>query len=279
MTDTRFTRTELLIGPAGLRRLAESKATVVGLGAVGSYAVEALARCGVGNLRLVDFDVIRPSNINRQLYALESTIGRPKVELARERVLDINPACRVEVLRQFMHVETMDEILGPVAATDGASAVRPDIIIDAIDSLTPKVELLTAIAARHLRVVSSMGAARRTDPTAIRIGPLKAVRNCPLARWIRKRLRGRGVALDFPCVYSIELPPDAAVGSQSVGCESVGGEVGVDQSAAPTTSATLEEEDFLIRGRKRRPMGSLPTITGIFGLMTANTAVKMLLEQ
>src|SRR5690349_501438 len=130
--DDRFSRIERMIGREGLDRLHHSHVAVVGLGAVGSYATEALARAGVGHLRLVDFDEVRPSNLNRQLYALHSTIGRPKIEVAHARVRDINPSCEAEALRIFVHVETMDQIL------DGP----PHLVIDAIDSFTPKVELI-----------------------------------------------------------------------------------------------------------------------------------------
>jgi tRNA A37 threonylcarbamoyladenosine dehydratase len=236
-----------MIGEAGLARLAAARAVVVGLGAVGSYATEALARAGVGSLRLVDFDDIRHSNINRQLYALESTVGKPKAEVAAQRVLDINPRCRVETLRCFAHAETMDDVLaGP-----------PDVVIDAIDSLAPKVELLLALQQRGIPAISSMGAALRTDPTLIRVGPLTNARDCPLAARVRRRLRKRGCPADVLCVYSIEplvhLPAAAL------------GEAGDDGA--------------LWRGRRRRTLGSLPTLTGVFGLTAANTALRLLLGE
>jgi len=236
-----------MVGREGLERLERSRVVVVGLGAVGSYATEALARAGVGHLRLVDFDEVRLSNINRQLHALHSTLGRSKVLVARERILDINPDCQVEALRLFVHRETLDQVLaGP-----------PDLVIDAIDSLTPKVELLAAVQTRCIPVVSSMGAALRTDPQSIRVGPLAQTRICPLAAKIRKALRRRGVSLDLPCVYSVEplmhLPPGA---------------IDLDGAA---------NEDCLVRGRRRRALGSLPTLTGMFGLAAANKALEILL--
>jgi len=154
--NERFSRIERMIGGDGLRRLEKAFVVVVGLGAVGSYAVEGLARAGIGRLRLVDFDVIRPSNINRQLCALDSTVGMAKVEVARRRVNDINPACQVDVRRCFVHCDTMDQVLaGP-----------PDLVVDAIDSLGPKVELLAAMQERRIPVVSSMGAACRPSPAS-----------------------------------------------------------------------------------------------------------------
>lgn len=246
--NEQFARIERMIGAAGLRRLGESHVAVVGLGAVGSYAVEALARAGVGRLRLVDFDEVRPSNINRQLYALHTTLGRAKTQLAQERVMQINPNCRVEVLNVFVHRETVAAVCsGP-----------PDLIVDAIDSLTPKVELLSAVVTSGIPLISSMGAALRTDPTLVRVGLLTEVRHCPLASKVRKRLRARGVSTDLPCVYSIEpvdrLPQDVR---------------GLDES---------DLDDVLERGRRRMALGSLPTLTGIFGLTAANAALRMLLK-
>lgn len=248
MTDERFSRIERMIGPEGLDRLGRAHVAVIGLGAVGSYALEALARAGVGRLRLVDFDTVQPSNINRQLLALQSTLGQPKVEIARRRVQDINPDCVVEAMQAFVHVETLDAVLaGP-----------PDLVIDAIDAVLPKVELLAAAAAGGIPVVSAMGAALRTDPTALRVDKLSRTRHCPLARQVRKLLRRRGRDCDFLCVYSTEPVND----------------LHEDVLALPQDS----DEPLVKRGRKRRTMGSLPTLTGIFGLAAANAALGLLLE-
>ncbi|NLE30506.1 MAG: tRNA threonylcarbamoyladenosine dehydratase [Phycisphaerae bacterium] len=247
--DERFSRIERMIGQAGLQKLACSYVAVIGLGAVGSYAVEGLARAGVGRLRLVDFDKVQPSNINRQLYALESTLGQAKCDLAAQRVNLINPDCRTEAINAFVHRETLDPVL------DGP----PDLVIDAIDSFNPKVELLLALTLRQIPTISCMGAALRTDPTLVRTGPLSAVHHCPLASKVRKKLRQAGVATNFTCVYSIEpvknLPP---------------GVIGPEE---PESCTSLE------RGRTRRPLGSLPTLTGIFGLTAANSALQILLKE
>ncbi|MFB3905401.1 MAG: ThiF family adenylyltransferase [Acidobacteriota bacterium] len=221
MLDDRFVRIRQLIGNRGLQKLHGSRAAIVGLGAVGSYATEALARAGVGHLRLVDFDVVRRSNTNRQLFALESTLGLCKTEIARRRVLDINPSCRVEPLRLFVDKQSLGIVLAGVV----------DVVIDAIDSVGPKIELLSEAAARGTAVVSCMGAALRTDPTQVRVGPLAAVDHCPLARRVRKELRKRGVSLDLCCVYSIE----------SV--------AGLRKRAI--TFDRSDEEEALARGRKR----------------------------
>lgn len=244
--DERFARTERLIGTEALERLHGAFVTVVGLGAVGSYAIEGLARAGVGRLRLVDFDVVRPTNINRQLYALESTLGQSKALLAKQRVTDINPRCAVEALQLFAHTDTLSEILsGP-----------PQLVIDAIDSLTPKVELITAASRSGIPLLSSMGAALRTDPAQVRTGPLAEVTTCPLARRIRPYLRARKVPMDFTVVYSLEP---------------------VDNSVLTAPNTKPPEHEYLERGRKRQMLGSLPTITGIFGLTLANTALAKLL--
>ena len=146
MNPDRFQRVRYLIGDAAVNQLAEAFVTVIGLGAVGGYAVEALTRCGVGRLRLVDFDRVQPTNFNRQLYALESNLGRLKVDVAAERVMQINPLCQVEALEVFVHEDSMDHILsGP-----------PDLVINAIDALNPKVQLLASVQRRGIPVVSTV---------------------------------------------------------------------------------------------------------------------------
>jgi tRNA threonylcarbamoyladenosine dehydratase len=249
MTEARFSRIERMVGHDGLQRLHDSFVVVVGLGAVGSYCVEGLARAGVGHLRLVDFDEVRPSNINRQLYALESTIGRAKTEAAAARVSDINPKCRVEAMRCFFDDTTADTVL----------AGLPNLVIDAIDSVAPKTHLLAELVARGIPVIASMGAALRTDSSLVRTGPLSGVKNCPLARLIRKRLRKRGLSVEFPCVYSTESVHDLPYG--------------VIDDSGDTSEETLR------RGRVRRTLGSLPTLTGIFGLTAANLAIQTLLAR
>lgn len=249
MTEPRFSRIEKMIGADGLQRLHCSFVVVVGLGAVGSYAVEGLARAGVGRMRLVDFDEIRPSNINRQLYALDSTVGMAKTEAAALRVRDINPSCIVEPLKCFFDETAAEKVL----------ADSPDLVIDAIDSVSPKTHLLAETIKRNIAVISSMGAALRRDPSLVRTGPLSEVKNCPLARLIRKRLRKRGIDVDFACVYSTESVDDLP-------------EEAIDKDADTS-------EHTLLRGRPRRTLGSLPTLTGIFGLTAANLAIRMLTRQ
>lgn len=241
----RFARIEQFLGTAAMDRLERSYVAVIGLGAIGSYATEALARAGVGRLLLVDTDVVEYSNFNRQLYALESNVGRPKAQAAVERVREINPACRVEGLRRFVKKADYPEIF----------AERPDVIIDAIDSLMPKVELLVYAGEEELEIISCLGAAMRTDPLKVRVDRFKKAQYCPLARQIRRRLRRLGVGMDFPCVFSLE-------------------------ELTEEMRATLGEYDETIEvGRPRRILGSLPTIPGIFGLTAANTAIRMLIDR
>ena len=248
MPEDRLARIRLMVGADGVERLKNSFVVVAGLGAVGSYAVEGLARAGVGRLRLVDFDIIKASNINRQLYALGSTIGKHKADVAAGRVLDINPVCRVEPLKIFAADETFDVIL------EGA----PDIVIDAIDAMGPKTAFIAETQKRGLKLISSMGAALRTDPSAIRVGPFSQARGCPLAARLKYWLRKKNSPPQFTCVYSTEPVGRSALDGRA-------------QVAAP-------EKDYYDRGRRRAALGSLPTITGIFGLTIANTAIQTLLS-
>lgn len=244
----RFTRTELLLGNQAFSRLTKSHVAVFGLGAVGGYAVEGLARAGVGRLTLVDFDLIQPTNINRQILALESTLGQPKVEAAAARVADINPQCRIKALNRFVDQDSAAEVL------DG----RPDFVIDAIDSLNPKVQLLLASHRRGLRTFSSMGAALRTDPAQIRIGDIAETRCCPLARRIRKRLKKEGIISGITCIYSTEA---------------VDFDYQLPAGAEDTQNNGASESE---RGRARPTLGSLPTLTAIFGLMLANEVIRQI---
>lgn len=241
-SDDQFTRIRLMLGDNGLQRLHDAFVVVAGLGAVGSYAVEALARAGIGRLRLIDNDEINPSNINRQLFALHSTVGRNKCDVAAERVKDINPNCKTEAVNAFIREETVAELMKD----------SPDFVIDAIDSLNPKVELVSYLRNNGISFISSMGAALRTDPTLIRIGRMSKVNHCRLAAMMRKRLRRRGTPLDFQCVYSEESR---------------------ERLPHPVYPEISELHG---KGRERTVMGSLPSITGIFGLILANCVITEL---
>lgn len=234
----------MLLGAEPFKRLTESHVAVVGLGAVGGYALEALTRTGIGRLTMVDFDTVQPTNINRQIFALESTLGSTKVAAAAARLADINPSCKLEPLELFVDEVSVEEILSR----------RPDIVVDAIDSLNPKVQLLRSCFLRGIPTFSSMGAALRTDPLAIQVGDLSESNHCPLAKRIRKRLRKDNIVSGITCVYSTER-------------------VAFDycQEIDPGQIETGTD-----RGRKRNTLGSLPTITAIFGLMLANEVIRKL---
>ena len=241
--EDRLSRTRLLLGDEAMEKLARSTVMVVGCGAVGGFAIEALARSGVGKLILVDFDVVKESNINRQIFALHSTLYQEKAVVARNRIRDISPDIKVEILPVLVNADTIDEVLSR----------RVDFVIDAIDTLNPKTILIEQLMTRGIPFISSMGAALKTDATKIAIVPMKKTIHCPLAFFVRKRLRKRGVELTFPVVYS---------------CEDVSQKLHLEMPDAPENET----------GRVRHNMGSLPTITGIFGLLCANYAIEYLRE-
>ena len=224
MSD-RLHRTRLLFGDTGIEKLQKATVMIVGCGAVGSFAVEALARTGVGNLIIIDSDVIEESNINRQIFATDITIEMPKVDVARARIHDINPDILVTAIRTFFDDST-------------ELNVTPDFVIDAIDTVPSKIALYKWCVARNIPFISSMGAARKTNPSCIKIAKLSKTTVCPLAAKIRKMVRDANLP-DFDVVYSTE-------------------------PAAPTDAA--------------RVFGSIVTVTGIFGLMAANHAINYIIN-
>ncbi|MBE6443809.1 MAG: tRNA threonylcarbamoyladenosine dehydratase [Alphaproteobacteria bacterium] len=239
MTNNRFVRTQMLLGEQAMKNLAKTKIMLIGLGAVGGYVLEGLARAGVGNFVLVDFDSFEESNINRQILATTETLGQKKIEVAKNRVLSINPKANVETRDIFVNAETIEDLL----------ACKPDFVIDAIDALNPKCDLIQALYIKQLPFISSMGAALKTDVSKIRYGNLSNSKNCSLAKFVRKRLRKRGIDIaKIKCVWSDELVdlPDTALDM-------------------PVNVSEM--------GRVRHTLGSLPTITAIFGLVIANQTI------
>lgn len=190
-----FARTRLLLGDAGLDRLSSARVAVFGVGGVGGYCVEALARSGVGFLDLVDSDVVDPTNLNRQIIATESTVGRPKVEVAAERVAAINPACAVRARRCFFLPETAGQF----------DFTAYDYVVDAVDTVSAKIALVEASRAAGTPIVSSMGAGNKLDPTAFRVADIYETSVDPLARVMRRELRRRGIS-SLTVVYSTEPP-------------------------------------------------------------------------
>ncbi|HTX73463.1 MAG TPA: tRNA threonylcarbamoyladenosine dehydratase [Rectinemataceae bacterium] len=191
--ESPFSRSELLLGAEALDRLARSRVAVIGLGGVGSAAAEALARAGIGSLVLVDYDRVEVSNLNRQILALHSTVGRPKAEVMKERVLDINPACEVLAIEERYDPESAARILQPPLS----------YVVDAIDMVSSKIDLICRCAGAGIPVISSMGAAEKLDPSRLELADLADTRICPLARIMRKELRRRGIT-SLRVVYSRE---------------------------------------------------------------------------
>ncbi len=239
MNNTDFSRLELLCGTANLKHLAETCVAVVGLGGVGSYAAETLARSAIGKFILIDFDTVGPSNLNRQIIALHSTIGKPKTEIMRQRILDINPQAEVVIHTEFIDQDNRHELL-----------VGADYIIDAIDSLGPKIGLLEYLVRNERRFISIMGAGNRMDPSSIHLSTLDKSHNCPLARRVRKFLGRRGIKGKFPCVYSSELP------------------------SKPDEDVDSPEELIINRGRQRKTIGSICYMPAIMGMMAAAWVVR-----
>ena len=222
----RLHRITLLLGKDAVNKLQKSTVMVVGCGAVGSFAIEALARSGIGHIVLIDFDKVEESNINRQLFALNSTIGKNKVDVAKARILDINPEAKVDALNTFFDENTNIDI-------------KPDFVVDAIDTVQSKIALYKWCAKNEIPFVSSMGAARKTDISKIKIDKISKTSVCPLAAKIRYIVRQEGLK-DFPVVFSTE-------------------------------SATPQENGG-------REFGSIVTVTGAFGLMLADFVIKKLIS-
>ena len=188
-------RTRLLIGDEPLERLKKARVAVFGVGGVGGYAVEALARSGVGTLHLYDDDTVSESNLNRQIAALHSTLGQPKAEVMARRVRDINPACQVEAIRMFYLPQNADDV----------DLAQYDYVVDCIDTVTAKLELVTRCTALQIKIISAMGTGNKFDPSALVVTDISKTQGCPLARTMRKELRRRGIN-HLKVVYSTELP-------------------------------------------------------------------------
>ena len=221
----RLHRTRLLFGDDAISKLQNATVMVVGCGAVGSFAIEALARSGIGHLIVIDFDKVEETNINRQLFAVESTLGKQKVEVAKDRIKDISPDITVDALDMFFDKDTD---LG----------IKPDFVIDAIDTVESKISLYKWCQEKEIPFISSMGAARKTDISQIKVDKISRTIVCPLAAKIRKIVKEEKIK-DFYTVYSTE-PADDNV--------------------------------------KGRVFGSVITVTGTFGLYLANFAMKYIIN-
>ena len=195
-------RTRLLLGEEKMERLQQAHVLVVGLGGVGAYAAEMICRAGVGRMTIVDADTVQPTNINRQLPALHSTMGREKAEVLAARFKDINPDIQLTVLPVFLKDDNIPELL---------DAARYDFVVDAIDTLAPKCYLITEALKRHIKIVSSMGAGAKSDITQIRFADIWDAYHCGLSKAVRKRLQKLGIKRKLPVVFSTEQADPKAV--------------------------------------------------------------------
>ncbi|MBW7912591.1 MAG: tRNA threonylcarbamoyladenosine dehydratase [Taibaiella sp.] len=233
-----LSRTELLIGNERLDKLINANVLVVGMGGVGSFAAEFVARAGVGRMTIVDGDVVDPSNRNRQLPALATTHGQSKADIMAERLLAINPELQLRSIKEFITPEKVDDVLD----TDY------DYVIDAIDSITPKVTFIKAARAKGLRIVSSMGAGAKLDPTQLRVVDISKTYNCPFAQQIRKKLKEANIRKGIKVVFSPEEP--------------------IKESLMLTDGSNFEKSAY----------GTISYLPATFGACVASVAIRDLME-
>ena len=231
-------RTAVLLGEATLDSLAAKRVMVVGLGGVGAYAAEMLCRAGVGNLVLIDSDTVGESNLNRQLIALNSTIGKLKTDVLAERLKDINPAVNLVVVPEYVEEENLPRIF--------ETAGKLDYVVDAIDTLAPKISLIKHCVQNGIPHVTAMGAGAKLDTTKIRIADLSKSYNCPLAYILRKKLRKEGISKGFKVVFSEELPDRDAI-------------------------VPMEERN------KKSQVGTISYLPAVFGCVCAQAAIEHLI--
>ncbi|WP_345766954.1 tRNA threonylcarbamoyladenosine dehydratase [Chryseobacterium endophyticum] len=233
-------RTELLIKEEGLEKLNKANVLVVGLGGVGSFAAEFLARAGVGKMTVVDGDTVDITNVNRQLPALHSTVGKHKVDVVAERLLDINPQLHLIKINEFLNPERMEEVL---------DADTFDFVLDCIDSVTPKLSLIIAAKRRRIKIVSSMGAGGKTDPSKVLVRDISKTEHCHLARQIRKRLRKVKIDKGIRCVFANDIQ---------------------DEESLKMTDGTNYKRSFY---------GTISYMPAIFGLYAAAEVINHLIEK
>ena len=233
-----FSRTGMLLGEAAVEKLGKARVAVFGIGGVGGYTVEALARCGVGQMDLIDSDTISISNINRQILATHSTVGRLKVDAAKDRVLDINPDCAVRTYPIFYLPDTAAQF----------DFTQYDYVVDCIDTVTGKLQLVERAVAAGVPIICSMGTGNKLDPSAFMVADISKTSMCPLARIMRKELKKRGID-HIKVVYSQEEALTPAV-----------------------------DEEELKRTGKRQIPGSVAFVPGAAGLILAGEVVKDLIK-
>jgi tRNA A37 threonylcarbamoyladenosine dehydratase len=249
----RFSRTELLIGKEKLAGLQQASVALFGLGGVGSFAAEALCRAGIGTLTLVDFDDICVTNINRQLHAMDSTVGKSKCETMADRLRLINPAAKIVPLKEFYSAENSEKLLG----------THYDYVLDAIDHFTSKIHLLKSCRERGIPVISSMGAAMKLDPTLIKVADISETVRCRMAKSVRKLLRKEGIESGIRVVYSTE---EFRRPLGDGGCK--------HNCICPNKG-----EQLFSCEHRRMILGSISFIPSIFGMTMAGVVVNDLLEK
>jgi len=243
-----FARFSMMVGEDGIEKLRNSRVIVFGVGGVGSYTVEALARSGVGQITMVDFDEISESNINRQLHSLRSTIGKSKIDVMKDRILDINPDCKIELVKRLVY-DDIDEVLGNN---------KYDFVVDAIDVIGSKINLIEYCVKNNINIISSMGFGNKMHPEMVEIAKIKNTYVCPMARTIRSILKKKGIT-NVPVAFSKEIP------------------------VQPNKSELFKEElptEFRENNkipRKTTP-GSNSFVPGTAGLVLASYVVRKLLE-
>ena len=233
-------RTELLIKEEGIERLQSANILIVGLGGVGSFAAEFLVRSGIGNLTIVDGDTVDITNINRQLPALSSTIGKNKTDVVAERILDINPEINLKKIYEFLEPERMEEIL---------TQEKFDYVLDCIDSLSPKLALIITCKRKKIKLVSAMGAGGKTDPSKVMVRDISKTNNCFLAKQIRKKLKKEQIHKGFRCVFSTEIQ---------------------DENSLKMTDGSNYKKSFY---------GTISYMPAIFGLYAAAEVIRFLLKK
>ena len=243
-----FARFSMMVGEDGIEKLRNSRVIVFGVGGVGSYTVEALARSGVGQITMVDFDEISESNINRQLHSLRSTIGKSKIDVMKDRILDINPDCKVELVKRLVY-DDVDEVLGNN---------KYDFVVDAIDVIGSKINLIEYCVKNNINIISSMGFGNKMHPEMIEIAKIKNTSVCPMARTIRSILKKKKI-INIPVVYSREIP------------------VKPDKSELFKEELPTEFRENNEIPRKTTP-GSNSFVPGTAGLVLASYVVRKILE-
>lgn len=261
-----FARFSMMVGEDGIEKLNNSRVIVFGVGGVGSYTVEALARAGVGHITMVDFDEISESNINRQLHSLRSTIGKSKIEVMKDRILDINPECEVELVKKLV-TDDINEILGNFECENeknlkdldnGKKNCKYDFVVDAIDVIGSKVNLIEYCVKNKINIISSMGFGNKMHPEMVEIAKIKNTSVCPMARTIRSILKKKKI-INVPVVYSREIP------------------VKPDKSELFKEELPTEFRENNEIPRKTTP-GSNSFVPGTAGLVLASYVVRKILE-